>query len=79
MRYFLAILLSPIALLLCGKPVLNAFRDQVLYLKHNLNARAISKLRGEFGDIKLDIDLLIRDMQRSIDESRKFVATQQQS
>lgn len=61
------------------QPVLNAFRDQVLYLKHNLNARAIAALKGEFGAIKLDIDRLLRDMQRSIDESRKFVATLQQS
>ncbi|WOG28696.1 DUF2959 family protein [Endozoicomonas sp. 8E] len=61
------------------QPVLNAFRDQVLYLKHNLNARAIAALKGQFGAIKLDIDRLLRDMQHSIDESRKFVATLQQS
>ncbi|MGI9282715.1 MAG: DUF2959 domain-containing protein [Endozoicomonas sp.] len=60
------------------QPVLNAFQDQVLYLKHNLNARAISALKGEFGSIKSDIDRLLRDMQRSIDESRKFVATLKQ-
>ncbi|WP_216638452.1 DUF2959 domain-containing protein [Endozoicomonas arenosclerae] len=60
------------------QPVLNAFQDQVLYLKHNLNAQAISALKGEFGSIKSDIDRLLRDMQRSIDESRKFVATLKQ-
>lgn len=55
------------------QPVLDAFQDQVLYLKHNLNARAISALKGEFNTIKADIDRLIRDMQVSIDQSRRFV------
>ncbi|MGI9273633.1 MAG: DUF2959 family protein [Endozoicomonas sp.] len=30
-------------------------------------------MKGEFGSIKSDIEQLIRDMQRSIDESRRFV------
>ncbi|MGI9275831.1 MAG: DUF2959 domain-containing protein, partial [Endozoicomonas sp.] len=55
------------------QPVLDAFQDQVLYLKHNLNSQAIAALKGEFGSIKSDIEQLIRDMQRSIDESRRFV------
>lgn len=53
--------------------VLNAFQDQTLYLKHNLNARAISALKGEFNNIKSDIDRLIEDMQSSIDESSQFI------
>ncbi len=57
------------------QPVLDAFQDQVLYLKHNLNAQAIAALKGEFGSIKADIERLIREMQSSINESRKFVAT----
>ncbi|CAM3684718.1 DUF2959 domain-containing protein [Parendozoicomonas haliclonae] len=61
------------------QPVLNAFQDQVLYLKHNLNARAIAALKGEFGNIQSDIDRLIRDMQASINESRKFLAQLQSS
>ncbi|MBO9496336.1 DUF2959 domain-containing protein [Thalassotalea sp. G20_0] len=55
------------------QPVLDAFQDQVLYLKHNLNARAISALKGEFNTIKADIDRLISDMQVSIDQSRQFI------
>ncbi|MFK0570611.1 DUF2959 domain-containing protein [Endozoicomonas sp.] len=55
------------------QPVLDAFQDQVLYLKHNLNARAISALKGEFKTIKADIDRLISDMQVSIDQSQKFI------
>lgn len=55
------------------QPVLDAFQDQVLYLKHNLNARAISALKGEFNNIKADIDRLIAEMQGSIKESRQFI------
>lgn len=54
-------------------PVLNTFRDQVLYLKHNLNARAISSLKNEFGSLKKDINILIRDMEASIDQANQFI------
>jgi len=54
-------------------PVLTTLRDQVLYLKHNLNARAISTLKQEVGAIEGDIGTLIRDMQRSIDEAKAFL------
>lgn len=56
-------------------PILEAFQDQVLYLKHNLNAQAIAALKGEFSSIKSDIERLIRDMQAAVDQSRKFIAT----
>lgn len=55
------------------QPVLDAFQDQVLYLKHNLNARAINALKGEFKSIKADIDQLVKEMQQSIDQSRQFI------
>lgn len=55
------------------QPVLDAFQDQVLYLKHNLNARAITALKGEFNTIKADINRLISDMQVSIDQSQQFI------
>lgn len=55
------------------EPVLAAFQDQVLYLKHNLNARAVASLKGEFTSLKSDIDGLIKDMKRSIDRSNAFV------
>ena len=54
-------------------PVLNAFRDQVLYLKHNLNSRAISSLRSELTSIEDDISQLINDMESSIAESNRFL------
>jgi hypothetical protein len=56
------------------QPVLSAFKDQVLYLKHNLNAQAIAALRHEFIDIGLDISQLIRAMELTIAEASLFVA-----
>lgn len=55
-------------------PVLNALRDNSLYLKHNLNARAISSIKGELQDIDSDITQLIKQMQKSISESDAFIA-----
>ena len=55
------------------KPVLGAFHDQVLFLKHNLNAAAIASLEGTKVSLQGDVDKLIADMQRAIDESNKFI------
>ncbi|MEH6562570.1 MAG: DUF2959 domain-containing protein [Marinobacter sp.] len=54
-------------------PVLQAFEDQVLFLKHNLNAQAIGSLEGELGQIRQDVDALIRNMEQSIAESEAFI------
>ena len=54
-------------------PVLSAFRDQVLYLKHNLNARAIASLQGELTTIETDIEALIREMEAAISEADAFI------
>lgn len=54
-------------------PVLQAFEDQVLYLKHNLNAQSIQGLRGELDEIEKNVDVLIREMQQSIAESERFM------
>lgn len=56
-------------------PVLDTLRDQSLYLKHNLNARAIASLKGEFSDLKRDINVLIKDVETSIDAADRFMAT----
>jgi hypothetical protein len=45
----------------------------VLYLKHNLNAQAVSSLRKEVKDIETDVSSLIEDMNRSIKEADTFV------
>ena len=36
-------------------PVLSAFKDQVLFLKHNLNARSIASLKSEFATVEADV------------------------
>ncbi|MBP53261.1 MAG: DNA repair protein [Marinobacter sp.] len=54
-------------------PVLQAFQDQVLYLKHNLNAQAIGSLENELVGIREDVDALIRNMEQSIEESEAFI------
>lgn len=56
------------------QPVLSAFKDQVLYLKHNLNARAISALQHEFIEIGIDISQLIQAMELTILEASQFVS-----
>ena len=56
------------------QPVLLAFKDQVLYLKHNLNARAISALQHEFIEIGVDISQLIHAMELTILEASQFVS-----
>lgn len=56
------------------QPVLASFQDQVLYLKHNLNLSAIAALEGEATIIESDVDLLIADMNRAIEEADAFIA-----
>ena len=58
-------------------PVLDAFEDQVLFLKHNLNARAIASLEGTVAEIETDVDQLIRDMEVSIAEADAFIEQMQ--
>lgn len=58
-------------------PILATLHDQVLFLKHNLNARAIASLKGEFGSLKRDVQRLIADMETSIKASEQFMETLQ--
>jgi hypothetical protein len=58
-------------------PVLDAFRDQVLFLKHNLNAQAVASLQGELAGIQTDVAALIRDMETSIARSQAFIEDMQ--
>ncbi len=54
-------------------PVLAAFGDQVLFLKHNLNARAIASLDSTLGELEDEIAVLIGDMEVSIAEANAFI------
>jgi ElaB/YqjD/DUF883 family membrane-anchored ribosome-binding protein len=56
-------------------PVLKPLRDQVLYLKHNLNARALAAMKGELVKVDAQVDQLVREMNRSIAEADKFIQT----
>jgi hypothetical protein len=56
------------------QPVLDTFQDQVLVLKHNLNARAIGSLRKELTSIERQTEALMKDMERSIAEANKFIS-----
>ncbi|GGY40153.1 DUF2959 family protein [Parvularcula lutaonensis] len=55
-------------------PVLELFEDQVLFLKHNLNAQAIAGLDTELAQIKSRVDDLIREMDKAIAEAEAFIA-----
>lgn len=59
-------------------PVLSSLKDNVMYLKHNLNARAVASLKVEFGAIEDDIEALIREMRKAIATSDDFIASMQQ-
>ena len=59
-------------------PVLAAFKDQVLYLKHNLNAKAIASLQTELVSVQSNVDALIRDMNASIKEANAFISAMAQ-
>ncbi len=54
-------------------PVLASFKDQVLFLKHNLNARAIASLQDTAAQVQTDVQRLIRDMEASIAEANAFI------
>jgi hypothetical protein len=61
------------------EPVLSVFHDNVLFLKHNLNAQAIGSLAGEFNSLKVDVDSLVAQMNASIEESNRFIANMKQA
>jgi Skp family chaperone for outer membrane proteins len=61
------------------QPVLTAFHDQVLFLKHNLNAQAIASLQGEVTKVDTDVQSLVRDMDQAIAEADKFINAMRQN
>lgn len=54
-------------------PVLAVLTDNVLFLKHSLNAQALTALRGQASVLEGQVDALIRDMQLAIDEADAFI------
>jgi hypothetical protein len=59
------------------EPALVPLRDQVLYLKHNLNAKAIAGLSDELLTVQTNVDQLVRDMEASVAEADAFIAALQ--
>lgn len=57
------------------EPVLAAFRDQVLFLKHNLNARAIQSLKETSVQIDGEVGRLVKDLEASIQEADTFISS----
>lgn len=55
--------------------VLGQLKDQVLFLKHNLNAQAITGLQAEFQDVETEILSLIKDINSSIREADAFISS----
>lgn len=60
-------------------PVMAVLNDNVLYLKHSLNARALDALRGEATALEGKVDALIRDMQLAIEEADTFIGRMRDS
>ncbi|MFA7520773.1 DUF2959 family protein, partial [Shewanella sp.] len=60
-------------------PILTAMKDNMLYLKHNLNAQAIGAIKSEFASLQTDISALIKEMNTSINESSKFIEALEKS
>ena len=58
-------------------PVLQVLQDNTLYLKHNLNARAVASLSSEVLVIEGKVKTLIAQMEASIDESKAFIDSMQ--
>jgi hypothetical protein len=55
------------------EPALKPLRDNVLYLKHNLNAKAIMALNAEVIRVEEKVDNLIEELSRSIADADEYV------
>lgn len=56
-------------------PALTLLNDQVLYLKHNLNAAAIGSLGGSMAEVEKSIASLEASIETSIREAQGFIDT----
>ncbi|MBC6961953.1 MAG: DUF2959 domain-containing protein [Nitrosomonas sp.] len=61
------------------QPVLTVFNDQVMYLKHNLNARAIASLKGELKTLQSNVSTLVAAMEKSINEANTFISNMEKN
>ncbi len=56
------------------QPVLTSFRDQVLFLKHNLNSKAIGSLKKSAIEIDNEVGSLIREIEKSNQQADQTIA-----
>ena len=56
-------------------PALTPMRDQVLFLKHNLNAKAVASLEGELANVEFDVSTLLQNLQQSIAHTDEYIRT----
>ena len=56
------------------EPALQPLRDQVLFLKHNLNARAVAGLKGEVARVDAQVNRLVAELDAAIAEANRFIA-----
>jgi len=57
------------------EPALIPLRDQVLFMKHNLNAKAIAGLSEEVVTVQMNVDRLVIDMEAAIAQADSFIAS----
>jgi len=60
------------------EPALVPLRDQALFMKHNLNAKAIAGLSEELVRVETNIDQLVKEMESAIAQADSFIASLQE-
>ena len=60
-------------------PALQPLRDQVLFLKHNLNARAVEGVENEIVLVDAQVEELIADLDAAIEAADRFIADLEQN
>ncbi len=60
------------------EPVLVPLRDRVLFMKHNLNAKAIAGLSDELVGVETNVDILVAEMENAIAEADRFIVSLQE-
>lgn len=55
------------------EPALLPLRDQVLFIKHNLNAKAIAGLSDEIVGIQTNVDQLVNEMDKAVAQADAFI------
>ena len=55
--------------------ILKQYKDHVIYLKHNLNAKIVGKLEVEMKSIAKDVQSLIKEIKASKNRTSDFIST----